>query len=140
MNAPTPCPHAELMAEYAKDAAVHPEPWKLWQLKMRGWQGWGDLNANPHWDPDSQYRRKPEPIKTHEVNGFTVPAPITEAPAYGTDCWMPTVTDGDWTERLYWSNHSYDRQCLQRGLIHLTKEAAVANAKAMCKIDQLKEN
>lgn len=127
-------PHAALMAEYAKDAAVHPEPWTLWQLKTLH-EPWVTLGAHPAWNVDREYRRKPAEIPTEVVNGFTVPKALTEAPANGTLYHAANPTNVGWYTHLKWDNDPLDRNVLARGLAFLTEEHAVAKAKAMCGID-----
>lgn len=83
--------------------------------------------------PDEwQIRRKP---KAHVVNGFTVPAPETEMPTEGTKYWIPDTNHPDWNWEFGWRSTTEANLWLDRGLIHLNKAAAVANAKAMCGID-----
>ena len=74
---------------------------------------------------------------THEVNGFTVPAPLRFAPAKGAVYFVSCTSAIAFAYKGYWGEKgaSTDKMHLERGLIHLTKEAAVANAKAMCGID-----
>ncbi len=87
--------------------------------------------------PGVKITRKP---RTHVVNGFTVPAPETEAPAQDAFYFMPALNILEWLPvAIKWTNDSYDRVMLQRGLVFLTQEAAVANAKAMCGIDPYAE-
>jgi hypothetical protein len=83
--------------------------------------------------PDSwKVRRK---SKTHVVNGFTVPAPVKIAPSFGTKyCYTAPAVEAFFLSTFY-SEDEFDKAVLNRGLIHLTKEAAIANAKAMCGID-----
>jgi hypothetical protein len=47
--------HADAMLEYAKDAQTTKEPWLLWEY-CRDYT-WYDLNSNPQWAEDIQYRR-----------------------------------------------------------------------------------
>lgn len=51
--------HAELMAQYAEDARVHAEPWKLWKVKSEAGT-WGACGFHPLWRPRLQYLRKPQ--------------------------------------------------------------------------------
>ena len=53
--------HAELMAQYAEDARNHKEPWKLWELRVKGGD-WYDCSLHPYWLETQEFRRKP---KTH---------------------------------------------------------------------------
>ncbi len=53
---PKPHPHAELMAEYAKDALETEYPWKRWEKELKS--EWTTCHANPVWNVDIRYRRK----------------------------------------------------------------------------------
>lgn len=61
-------PHADLMRQFAEDAAQHPRPWELWEYRAPDSARWANLTTIPHWSPDVQYRRRPEP----ETREFTV--------------------------------------------------------------------
>jgi hypothetical protein len=52
-----PHKHAELMLEYAQDAAKTSEPWKLWESKF-DCDDWETLGSNPTWLKSFEYRRK----------------------------------------------------------------------------------
>lgn len=56
-------PHAENMAEYAKDAATNIQPWTLWEFKACSNVLWRPCIAHPKWDSQCEYRRKPPPPK-----------------------------------------------------------------------------
>ena len=84
--------------------------------------------------------RKTPTHKTHQVNGFEVPAPETELLKIGQEYWLPCFSAKDWAGEPYeWDGGSVDQGVLKRGLVHLTKEAAIANAKAMVGIDPATE-
>lgn len=53
---PTPHPYAELMKQYAEDAATRQNPWVLWEYNNG--TGWRELNTHPSWILSSKYRRK----------------------------------------------------------------------------------
>lgn len=127
-------PHAELMMEYAKDAMTRPDPWLLWQWRGDEGKAWADLTDNPIWYRLYEYRRKPVP--TRVINGFTVPRGETEPPQ-GEDVhyFAPDAGDSTWFRDYYWGNGTVDINRLNRGLVFLTEEHAVAVAKAMCGID-----
>jgi hypothetical protein len=72
---------------------------------------------------------------THVVNGFTVPAPLRVAPAEQTSYFVSAFTAKLFYCSACWVNDDIDKRWLDRGLVHLTKEAAIANAKAMCGIN-----
>lgn len=150
---PTPHPHAALMAEYAEDAAVHPRPWELWQVKTPeaittfknppDKDGWVMCIASPTWNKGAQYRRKPTPTPTIMINGHEVPEPISKAPANGTWVYGAVVglrDDGlnNGKACLYYQRRWYDARgtcalmyLYKAGLLHSTKEAAIAHAKAL---------
>lgn len=54
---PTPHPHAELMKQYAEDAAARRDPWVLWEYDNQE-EGWNALNTHPTWNLNYKYRRK----------------------------------------------------------------------------------
>jgi hypothetical protein len=58
--------HAELMAEYAKDAMETDEPWERWEHMGINTDIWRQCLDHPSWMPRKQYRRKPEPPKPRE--------------------------------------------------------------------------
>ena len=70
-------------------------------------------------------------VKTHKVNNFTVPAPLTEPPANGTYYYIPSLFSTDCTNSTNWDDGTVDWRSFYRGLIHLTKAAAQQNALAM---------
>lgn len=90
--------------------------------------GYRDVFGTPSWNTDCHYMVKQ---KTHTINGMEVPIPMQEIPEKGTKCYFVNITG----HHLYgWFNYKgmqQDLEWLERGLLHLTKENAVANAKAM---------
>lgn len=74
-------------------------------------------------------------IKTIKVNGFDVPAPMSEAPMFDSVYFTPQT----WYEVFYcknsWRGDKFDSRFLSRGLIHSNESAAIAHAKAMLGID-----
>lgn len=73
--------------------------------------------------------------RTITVNGREVPEPVREPLSIGSKYFVPCVD----TEELYlsgsWSGYDVSFRRLKYGLVHLTKEAAIAHAKAMLNID-----
>lgn len=119
--------HAELMAEYAKDALTTDKPWRLWEFHS-SMVGWTELTGHPFWETKVKYRRKP---RTHMVNGIEVPAPIRDVPKYEQTYWAADLGNREFVCNFVWCNDDFDKRLLERGLVHATKEAAVANAMAM---------
>lgn len=91
--------------------------------------GWQVINT-PVWTADSEYRFKPAEPKFIIVNGVNVPEPVRELLEDGEKFWVadPSAYDlyGGW-----WASKALEIQCLSRGLIHLTREAAQAHIDAM---------
>lgn len=129
-------PHAALMAEYAKDAAETDTPWERWEFS-RGDEEWLRPIKHPEWLAAFQYRRKPEPPKTITVNGFEVPAPVAGPPAESELVWLAVPSNPDFASRVRYVSE-WDFNKFERGLLHTTREAAVAHAKAMLGIDPTK--
>ena len=74
-------------------------------------------------------------IKAIKVNGFDVPAPMSEAPMIGDEYFTPQTGYEVFYCANKWRSDGYDHRFLSRGLVHLTKSAAIAHAKAMLGID-----
>ena len=83
----------------------------------------------------SKYRIKPEEPKTIKVNGFDVPEPMREAPAWGASYFSARPSAEGYYNGYSWDDLLSENRWLQRGLLHTTVEAAVAHAKAMLGID-----
>lgn len=82
-----------------------------------------------------EYRLAPRTIL---VNGVEVPAPEKVAPAKGATYYIPTPDTNElWSER--W-NQCEDVTCrhIERGLVYLDKESAIARAKAMLITQEVK--
>lgn len=55
--------HADLMLQYAKDAAKTNKPWELWEwrvFKSHNDPSWVACWTHPSWECGVEYRRKPE--------------------------------------------------------------------------------
>lgn len=125
-------PHAALMAEYAKDAAETDKPWERWEYQDQGCTTWHAVAGHPYWTTSVQYRRKPDPPKIIKVNGFEVPAPLDKVEV-GTTVYAASPASVDLCDELEygpWYSLYSDRK-----IVHATREAAVAHAKAMLGID-----
>ena len=107
------------------------------QARLNGealmWKGreadYAGVNLSIHSiDTQSGYYRAPR-VFTHP--GGTCPAPETEAPGAGAKYWVPSLGDGGLTWSLTWDGDGTDRRRLSRGLVYLTREAAIARAELM---------
>jgi hypothetical protein len=79
-----------------------------------------------------QIRRKPQHIM---VNGFKVPKPLDVMPKRNDDYYAPCFDGNEFYESYSWASDSVDDRLFARKVIHATKEAAIAHAKAMLGID-----
>lgn len=134
-------PHAESMAEFAVDASKYTEPWRFWQYLEELGGPWKALTGMPHWDANVEYRRKP---RTININGHKVPEPLRVAPPLGTVVYLPGLESH--TENL----NSLSIECmpdlagewfkanLARGILHATREAAEAHARALLSFTEVK--
>ena len=93
---------------------------------------WDEVSVKTLLDSGLTYRRKP---RTRVVNGFTVPAPIAFLPIQDEPVFMANTYATGWVSESHWSNNASDSIWLDRGLLFSTKEAAIANAKAMVGVD-----
>lgn len=94
--------------------------------------GWLDCKEPTAFVNGCKYRIKP---KTIMVNGFEVSEPMSEAPEVGSVCFVASINNPAFFYSIYWETISCNKTALSRGLIHSTKSAAIAHAKAMLGID-----
>lgn len=121
--------HADLMAQYAEDAKVHDEPWKLWQYGDQ--DGWADCGNHPSWFPDGIYRRKP---RTIQIGDYEVPQPCKVELEYGQDYYIPSLTAGaSWRT---WNDDKQDANALKANLVHLDFQSAEIHAKALIEVSK----
>lgn len=77
--------------------------------------------------------------KTIKVNGFDVPAPMSENIKAGDKYFFPAPAIERYFQHTYWDGGDFDKLNLARGTIHKTQESAIAHAKAMLGIDPNKD-
>jgi len=122
-----PHKHAELMMEYAKDAMETETPWERWEYFDN--QVWRPLRqVYPIWFTNTQYRRKP---KTININGHEVPEPYRGEMSLGVYYYTPILWGQTGYDIYTWDDASSDKTFKSKGLIHLSKEAAIAHANAL---------
>jgi hypothetical protein len=133
-------PHAELMLLYAQDAMETDKPWERWEFKERTYKVFETCYTNPAWFKEVSYRRKQ---KTIRIGNYDVPEPLRIAPEEGAKVYL--VDLGISTSSKV-ACYSYSRQIvaneffLQRGLLHLNKEAAELHAKALLSFTTMEIN
>ena len=124
--------HAELMMDYAKDAMETNTPWKRWEFSDAGI--WRQLLCHPFWDSDTEYRRKPMTIN---INGHEVPKAYRGVMRRSQFYPIPNLENSDHYTELNWLEDSRDQTAMERGLVHLTKEAARKHAEALLSFTKL---
>ena len=127
--------HAELMAQYAEDARETETPWERWEITTADSRPWKTMREHPMWYPDNKYRRKP---RTITINGREVPEPMRDVPEFGQECYIVAMENQPPFEWVTWDNGEFDRRWLSRGLVHSTKEAAIAHAEALLSFTEAK--
>ena len=127
--------HAELMVQYAQDAAETDSPWERWEVKINNGE-WCELNGNPNWVEDWGYRRKPQVIR---VGRYEFPKPITEVPEDGTEYFcLDFGNNGFVVNSSRWTGDVCDTMSITAKRTHLSREAAQAHAdtlNAICRGD-----
>lgn len=78
--------------------------------------------------PMTSFRIKPKTIK---VNGVAVPAPLTVEPELNVMVYGVDPLSVDYVMPLSWNGSSYHDKLLGRGILHLSKDAAIQHAKAL---------
>lgn len=73
--------------------------------------------------------------ETRIINGFEVPAPEVQAPKYDSNYYAVSVNECELYTEYFWYGDIFDFRMLERGLVFLNKEDAIATAKAMLSID-----
>ena len=124
--------HAENMIAYAQDAMETEYPMERWEFKHVELGEWRDCTSTPAWRYDYEYRRKP---RTININGFEVPEPVREklgeGDAYYYVSFGSLYTANAASEARWYEAAGVSRLRLDKGIIHLTREAAEIHAKAL---------
>lgn len=126
--------HADLMMQYAQDAAITPRPWEWWEVYDTG--RWISLTEGLYFRPEYQYRRKPRFKSVMLESGEVVswPEPQRTELKQNTDYFYANVSG--WTvSSAQWNCSNWDKRALASGWIHLTKEAAEQHIAALRKIN-----
>ncbi len=77
------------------------------------------------------YRIVPRIIR---IGAFDVPEPYQGEIKHGQKYWVADQTLDKFCNDFTWRNDGYDTRYLQRGLIHLTPEAAALHGKALASL------
>lgn len=115
--------HAELMKQYAEDAANYDEPWLLWEQCINAL--WLDLDTHPTWGSHIKLRRK-----------LTKPNPLKEKPKNGDKYYVLCL--GESPGEYVWTDHEIDNRMLDQMRVFKTRADASAAEKWI--IEKLKES
>lgn len=81
------------------------------------------------------FRLKPQLV----IGDRLVPMPEREAPAVGTPLFIAIPHGESYYSAYSWSGDKSDLRWLERGLVHLTKEAAIAHGEALTALSKKKD-
>ena len=132
-------PHAELMMEYAKIAQTTDKPWTHFEVRQNDSCVWEAIYVPVPFYDNMEYRLKPEPPKTIRIGEYDVPEPVHEPLEDDKEYWGADPTAKELVWNCKWNNAVFCNLMLRRGLIHLTKEAAVIHAKALLSLTKAAE-
>ena len=127
-------PHADLMAKAAEIAKTDKEWYRHFEQFIYvapKTQKWVETGGAFVFNVNSEYRLKPRYI---DINGHQVTEPVREPLQEGQEYWVADVTK--WDDEWYWNDDNRDNLWLERGLIHLTKEAADIHIAALLSFTQ----
>ena len=122
-----PHPHAAAMLLYAEDAADTDAPWERWEFKCSD-NGFNTCLKHPEWNDHFEYRRKPQTIT---VNGVEVPEPMRKEPKKTQHYYLAYPISKNMYAQFDWAGTKADKLWFEKGLIHHTREAAIAHTKAL---------
>lgn len=92
----------------------------------------GDHFRNYSWEHANLYTLAP---RTHIVNGFEVPAPLSVAPGSGLPYFLANLTLRGIATKVKWWNDKNDELFLSRKLCFSTEEDALQNGLALLGYD-----
>jgi hypothetical protein len=126
--------HAENIIAYGQDAMETEYPMERWEFKHVELSEWRDCTSTPAWRYDYEYRRKP---RTININGHEVPEPVREPLSEGDAYYFVSLYTSDGASESHWHETAgVSRLRLDKGIIHLTREAAEIHANALLSFTQ----
>ena len=128
--------HAELMLQYAQDAMETDKPWERWEVRHFTDGEWKTMTFPVGWEPEFSYRRKRKLI---DINGYEVPEPVRDKLTPGTIYYILDLGYDRLFIECEWLDYAIDNKRLNKGLIHLTKEAAINHAEALLSFTRIDE-
>ncbi|PHM33303.1 hypothetical protein [Xenorhabdus innexi] len=123
--------HADLMTQYATIAQTSSSPWEHFQYREYQDDEWSDCRGPVEFWFDHDYRLKP-----FRIGEYDVPEPVRKPLENDQEYYYPVISGVAFCGHIYWAGDNLDKDRLQRGLIHLTQEAAELHAKALISLTQ----
>lgn len=94
-------------------------------------ENWHDLDRSYSLDVfDGEYYFKLKP-KFITINNINFPEPLSIEPDMDSECWIVAPAADCLAYSLVWSSTPYEKEWLKRGLLHSSKDNAIAHAKAL---------
>lgn len=88
------------------------------------------------WEGSYVFKLIPEMMR---INGHEVPEPERQAPTKGTEIYIPNLLTPESCTSFTWSPDStMCKLFLNRGVVHLNKEAAIAHTRALLSFTEVK--
>lgn len=123
-------PHADLMTKAAEIAKMDIHWRQHFEERPHSTSKWNPM-SDAFFQTHREYRLKP---RTIDINGHQVPEPVRETLNLGQKYWVADTAN--FTEEKKWTDSFSCQRWLERGLIHLTKEAAEAHMDALISFTQ----
>lgn len=123
-------PHADLMAKAAEIAKTDQYWQRHFEEKFHSTDKWNQM-SDVFFQTHREYRLKPRLIN---INGHQVPEPVQEPLKIGQVYWLARIHGA--VDSFEWEGDHACNAWLDRGLIHLTKEAAEAHIAALLSFTQ----
>ena len=102
-------------------------------VRVEYWDGskwWRHHADDPDWTQADDWRIRPRTIRIGEID-VQEPVRSVTSMTYGGKYWTFSILEDDFVTDFIWENDKSDLSMLKAGLVHLTKEAAIAHAKAL---------
>ncbi|MEM7927246.1 hypothetical protein Q4R04_15760 [Morganella morganii] len=123
-------PHADLMAKAAEIAKTDQYWQRHFEEKFHSTDKWNPM-SDVFFQTHREYRLKPSFI---DINGHQVPEPVREPLEDDQEYWIADIRYA--VSVFNWEDNDADNRWLERGIIHLTKEAAEAHSVALLSFTQ----
>lgn len=116
--------HYDLIVRWAGNPSQ-----KVW---YKGLDDWRPVEISPSWHYEYDWHIGEHPPKRKIMIGdVEIDAPEAVDLKHGDEYFLPDASMPEFYSESRWANDHYDSTRLNRGQIHLNKEAAIAHAKAL---------